>query len=147
MLDLGDREVTILHVPGHSPGHIAVHDPLNRALIIGDASLGATVPTADNRPAFPPTYRDVDDYVASAELIRLLHPDLILTAHYPVYEGDATTAFLDETVKYTPARRPRARRRTARAHQPARRPSISSGHGARSSSPGVPPLSTTRSSR
>lgn len=101
VLDLGDREVTILHVPGHSPGHIAVHDPLNQALIIGDASLGATVPTADNRPAFPPTYRDVDDYVASAELFRSLNPDLILTAHYPVYEGDATTAFLDETVEYT----------------------------------------------
>lgn len=99
--DLGGRSVTVMHVPGHSPGHVAVFDPDNRALIIGDASLGATVPTADGRPAFPPTYRDVDPYVESAEAFRVLDADLILTAHYPIYEGAAAAAFLDETVEYT----------------------------------------------
>ncbi|KQQ93159.1 hypothetical protein ASF62_15605 [Leifsonia sp. Leaf325] len=100
-IDLGDRVVTILHVPGHSPGHIAVHDPSNRALVIGDATLGATVPFADGRPAFPPTYRDVDPYLASIDAFRALDADLVLTAHYPVYEGEDATAFLDESVEYT----------------------------------------------
>lgn len=99
--DLGGRSVRVLHVPGHSPGHVAVFDPENRAVAIGDATLGTTVPYADGRPAFPPTYRDVDPYVASIETFRALDADLVLTAHYPIYEGRAATAFLDESERYT----------------------------------------------
>ena len=99
--DLGGRSVRVLHVPGHSPGHVAVHDIANRALIIGDATLGTTVMTADGRPAFPPTYRDVEPYVQSLRAFRALDADLLLTAHYPVYEGDGVTRFLDESEAYT----------------------------------------------
>ncbi|GLI27762.1 hypothetical protein ARHIZOSPH14_20040 [Agromyces rhizosphaerae] len=99
--DLGGRSVTVLHVPGHSPGHVAVHDPENRALMIGDATLGATVPFADGSPAFPPTYRDTADYVASIQAFRALDAELLLTAHYPVYEGEGVAAFLDESEAYT----------------------------------------------
>ena len=35
-LDLGDRELRIFHLPGHTPGSIAVLDVKNRALISGD---------------------------------------------------------------------------------------------------------------
>lgn len=100
-IELGDRTVTVLHVPGHSPGHVAVHDPLNRAVVIGDSTLGTTVPTADGRPAFPPTYRDVDPYLESIAQLRALDADLVLTAHYPVYEGERAGAFLDESEAYT----------------------------------------------
>jgi glyoxylase-like metal-dependent hydrolase (beta-lactamase superfamily II) len=99
--DLGGRSVRVLHVPGHSPGHVAVHDPANRALMIGDATLGTTVLTADGRPAFPPTYRDVEPYVQSLRAFRALDADLLLTAHYPVYEGDGVDRFLDESEAYT----------------------------------------------
>jgi glyoxylase-like metal-dependent hydrolase (beta-lactamase superfamily II) len=99
--DLGGRSVRVLHVPGHSPGHVAVHDPANRALMIGDATLGTTVLTADGRPAFPPTYRDVEPYVQSLRAFRALDADLLLTAHYPVYEGDGVAGFLDESEAYT----------------------------------------------
>jgi glyoxylase-like metal-dependent hydrolase (beta-lactamase superfamily II) len=99
--DLGDRVIRVLHTPGHSDGHLALWDEANSALIIGDATLGSTVPTADGEPAFPPTYRDTDPYLASIELFRGFAADLLLTAHYPVYEGDAVTAFLDESARYT----------------------------------------------
>ncbi|RXZ50154.1 MBL fold metallo-hydrolase [Agromyces binzhouensis] len=99
--DLGGRSVRVLHVPGHSPGHVAVHDPANRALMIGDATLGTTVPYADGAPAFPPTYRDVDPYVTSMTAFRDLDADLLLTAHYPVYEGAGVRVFLDESEAYT----------------------------------------------
>jgi glyoxylase-like metal-dependent hydrolase (beta-lactamase superfamily II) len=99
-LDLGGRTVRILHVPGHSPGHLAVHDAANGALLIGDATLGATVMTSDGRPAFPPTYRDVDPYLASISLFESLAPELLLTAHYPVYEGDGVGEFLRESRAY-----------------------------------------------
>lgn len=103
VFDLGGRSVTVLHVPGHSPGHLAVHDPARRALLIGDATLGATVPYADGRPAFPPTYRDTDPYLRSIERFAALDPELVLTAHYPVYEGDAAHAFLAESRDYVAA--------------------------------------------
>ncbi|MGV8882994.1 MAG: MBL fold metallo-hydrolase [Rhodoglobus sp.] len=101
--DLGGRTVTVLHTPGHSPGHVAVHDPANRALLIGDATLGTTVPYADGRAAFPPTYRDTDPYLASIELFRSLDPELVLTAHYPIYEGADALGFLAESEQYVVA--------------------------------------------
>ncbi|GAA1504530.1 glyoxylase-like metal-dependent hydrolase (beta-lactamase superfamily II) [Agromyces terreus] len=99
--DLGGRSVRVLHVPGHSPGHVAVHDEANRALLIGDATLGTTVMLADGSPAFPPTYRDTDPYVESLRAFRALDAELLLTAHYPVYEGEAVARFLDESEAYT----------------------------------------------
>ncbi len=99
--DLGDRIVRVLHTPGHSDGHLALWDADRSALVIGDATLGETVPTADGAPAFPPTYRDTDPYLASIEVFRALQPELLLTAHYPVYEGPAATEFLDASAAYT----------------------------------------------
>jgi glyoxylase-like metal-dependent hydrolase (beta-lactamase superfamily II) len=78
-----------------------VHDPANRALVIGDATLGTTVPFADGRPAFPPTYRDVGPYLESIAALRALDAEILLTAHYPVFEGAAVNAFLDESTAYT----------------------------------------------
>ena len=101
LFDLGDRVIRVLHTPGHSDGHLALWDETNSALVIGDATLGSTVPTAAGDPAFPPTYRDTDPYLASIEQFRALDADLLLTAHYPVFEADAVVAFLDESRDYT----------------------------------------------
>lgn len=99
--DLGDRVIQVLHTPGHSDGHLALWDASNEALIIADATLGDTVPTADGAPAFPPTYRDTDPYLTSIEAFRALDPELLLTAHYPVYEGAAVAEFLQLSADYT----------------------------------------------
>lgn len=96
----GGRIVHVLAAPGHSPGHLALWDPASRALVIGDATLGATVPFADGRAAFPPTYRDVDPYLATIERFRAHDAEVLLTAHYPVYEGSGVEAFLDESAAY-----------------------------------------------
>ena len=98
--DLGDRVIRVVHAPGHSPGHLALWDESNAALAISDAVLGETVPTADGAPAFPPTYRDTDPYLATIARIRALAPQLLLTAHYPVYENEAAIAFLDQSEAY-----------------------------------------------
>jgi glyoxylase-like metal-dependent hydrolase (beta-lactamase superfamily II) len=99
--DLGDRIIRVLHTPGHSDGHLALWDETNSALLIADATLGETVMTADGRPAFPPTYRHTDPYLASIATFRALEPQLLLTAHYPVYEGSAVAEFLDLSENYT----------------------------------------------
>ncbi|MFF7291304.1 MBL fold metallo-hydrolase [Microbacterium sp. NPDC008134] len=98
--DLGDRTIEVLAVPGHSPGHLALHDSANDTLLISDAVLGETVPTADGRAAFPPTYRDTVAYVDSIRRLRTLDAELLLTAHYPVYEGAAVAGFLDDSLAY-----------------------------------------------
>ncbi|WP_420112415.1 MBL fold metallo-hydrolase [Pseudactinotalea sp.] len=97
----GERRIEVLAVPGHSPGHLALWDAANDALLISDAVLGETVPFADGRPAFPPTYRDTAAYVDSIHLLRGYDATLLLTAHYPVYEGEDAPAFLDESLAYT----------------------------------------------
>lgn len=99
-IDLGDRRVTIVHTPGHSPGHIAVHDVENGAMCVGDAVLGDSVLTSAGRPAFPPTYRDVQPYLETVAKISAAGPELLLTAHYPVYEGSEAQEFLELTSNY-----------------------------------------------
>lgn len=96
----GGRIVHVLEAPGHSPGHLALWDPSSRALVIGDATLGTTVPFADGRAAFPPTYRDVEPYLATIERFRGHDAELLLTAHYPVFEGAAVAGFLDDSAEY-----------------------------------------------
>jgi len=94
-VDLGDGwELEIVHVPGHSLGHLAVYDPRSRTLAVADAVLGDMVPHADGRPAFPPTYRYVDSYLAAISRCEAMRPALLLTAHYPTMRGDAAAEFL-----------------------------------------------------
>lgn len=99
-IDLGDRELRLLHVPGHTRGHLGIHDPANSVVAISDAILGSAVPSAAGDPLFPPTYRHVPEYLATIEQVRRLRPDLLLTAHYGSYEGRAVTEFLDESAEF-----------------------------------------------
>jgi glyoxylase-like metal-dependent hydrolase (beta-lactamase superfamily II) len=95
VVDLGGgRRVAVLHTPGHSRGSISVYDPRSRSAIIGDAVLGEAVPMAVGAPAFPPTYRYVDSYLGSIDLLRQLAPRALLTGHYPVYVDGAVAEFL-----------------------------------------------------
>ncbi|UFU02772.1 MBL fold metallo-hydrolase [Ruania suaedae] len=100
LIDLGDRRIEVLHAPGHSPGHLALWDASNRALLISDAVLGESVLTADGEPIFPPTYRDAVAYTDTIERLRSYDADLLLTAHYPVYEGAEVAGFLDRSAAY-----------------------------------------------
>jgi glyoxylase-like metal-dependent hydrolase (beta-lactamase superfamily II) len=99
-IDLGDRVVDILHVPGHSRGHLALYDATSDSAIVSDSVLGSAVPHADGRPAFPPTYRYVDDYLATIARLRELGPRRILTAHYGDFEGAAAREFLDASERF-----------------------------------------------
>lgn len=60
-LDLGDRELRIIHLPGHTPGSIAVLDVQNRVLISGD-------PIQEHGHIFMfGAHRSLKDYIASLE--------------------------------------------------------------------------------
>jgi glyoxylase-like metal-dependent hydrolase (beta-lactamase superfamily II) len=96
-IDLGGREVEAWHVPGHTRGHIAINVPWADAVLVGDAVLGAAVRFADGSPAFPPTYRYVDDYLATIERLRLANHDRLLTAHEPEKRGEQASQFLKDS--------------------------------------------------
>ena len=100
VIELGDRSVVVRHVPGHSRGHLAVEVPAVDAWLVSDAVLGATVPLADGTPAFPPTYRYVDDYLDTVARLQHAAPSLLLTAHYADRSGAEVMAFLDESLAF-----------------------------------------------
>ena len=93
-IDLGEGwEVEILHLPGHSYGHLAVHDPRSRALAISDAVLGDAVRATDGKPLFPPTYRYVGSYLQTIGRCEAIGPDVLLTGHYPTMNAEAAREF------------------------------------------------------
>jgi len=89
--------VDLLHTPGHSRGHVSIHDPRSRTAVVGDAVLGSAVLLADGSPAFPPTYRYVDTYLGTVQRLQAMGLDQLLTAHYPVYGGPDAAEFLADT--------------------------------------------------
>jgi len=96
-ISLGDRTLDVMHLPGHTRGHLALYDQTHSFLAIGDAILGEAVPLASGKPAFPPTYRHERHYRESIERVRALHPQTLATAHYGVFHGDEVSAFLDSS--------------------------------------------------
>jgi len=96
----GDEWLTVLHVPGHTPGHICFYNPDHRYAIIGDAIFGRSqVDTAGNWSA-PPPYTSVDSYRTTIQTIAALDLDLLLTCHYPVMRGQEIRQFVDSSYQF-----------------------------------------------
>ena len=63
---LGDGwALEVLHVPGHSHGHLALYDPTHRAAFVGDAIHGRGCPKAAGGMGIPVTYYFVDIYLST----------------------------------------------------------------------------------
>jgi glyoxylase-like metal-dependent hydrolase (beta-lactamase superfamily II) len=92
-----DWTVEILHVPGHSRGHLAVWDPRSQTAVIADAALQNAVRTKEGAPAFPPTYRYLDAYLATIQRLQGMPIEILLTSHYPVFRGAEVGDFLTES--------------------------------------------------
>ena len=89
-----DWYVEVLGTPGHSRGHLAVRDPRSGAAIIADAALGDGLPGPDGANVAVPTYRFVDAYLSTIAALEQLRAPLLLTAHFPVLDGEAGADFL-----------------------------------------------------
>lgn len=92
--------VEVLHLPGHSPGHLGLWEPDSRTAIVVDAVLGRGLLDLDGAVIHPPPYFDVDGYVGAARLLKELRPERLLTAHYDVLEGDEVDRFLGDTLDF-----------------------------------------------
>ncbi len=96
----GNDWLTVLHVPGHTPGHICLYNADHRYAIIGDAIFGRSqVDTAGNWSA-PPPYTSVDSYRTTIQTIGALDLDLLLTCHYPVMRGEEIRRFIDASYQF-----------------------------------------------
>jgi glyoxylase-like metal-dependent hydrolase (beta-lactamase superfamily II) len=79
MLDLGDRQIRVLHLPGHSPGSIALLDVgSDRSLFTGDIVYDCNDPLIDWLP-----HSDVTAYLASARQLEALAKSGSVTQVYP----------------------------------------------------------------
>lgn len=91
----------VLHVPGHTDGHLALWDERGRTLIVQDAVLGQGVPDATGQVVSPPPYFAVEPYVTTIERLRSLGAAHLLSAHFPPLEGAvAVERFLEESVRF-----------------------------------------------
>ncbi len=100
-LELGpDWTVRILHVPGHSAGHLALYDERSGALFGGDCLQGSVYLGLDGTPKLCPTYTHVDDYLATADQVESLAPRELHGCHWPAARGDEVAAFIAESRDY-----------------------------------------------
>jgi len=71
----GGRELELVHVAGHSRGHLAVIEHDTRTGLIGDAVFGAATPALDGSPAVAPGYYDVAAYLDTIARLQELELD------------------------------------------------------------------------
>jgi glyoxylase-like metal-dependent hydrolase (beta-lactamase superfamily II) len=86
--------VTLLHTPGHTPGHLMVYDPMHQALLAGDGIMGMGVPDLDGNLIMPPCYFEVDWYLNTIESIKQLSPQYIFGSHYQPISGVDVDKFI-----------------------------------------------------
>ncbi len=70
-----DEEWRVLHTPGHAPGHVCLHEPRSRTLVVGDmvASVGTIL--------IAPGDGDMQQYLAQLERLASLDGSVALPAH------------------------------------------------------------------
>jgi glyoxylase-like metal-dependent hydrolase (beta-lactamase superfamily II) len=67
--DVGDRRLTVYHIPGHSPGCLALLDETNGLLISGDA-IGSNGPTIVDALWLQMSELGVDAYLSALQVFR-----------------------------------------------------------------------------
>jgi glyoxylase-like metal-dependent hydrolase (beta-lactamase superfamily II) len=92
------RQFQMIHVPGHSLGHMALWLPEEKAAIITDAALWKGVPGVDGKMSIPPTYRFLPQYLQTIEYLESLNLELMMTSHFDLLKGsDVVKDFLAES--------------------------------------------------
>jgi glyoxylase-like metal-dependent hydrolase (beta-lactamase superfamily II) len=100
-LRVGDREIEILHLPGHSQGHLGVYLKSENTAIVGDAVHGTANRFLDGRAAFAPTYMWVDAYLGTIDRLQAMRLDRLFSCHWnDCTDRDAVNRFLDESRAY-----------------------------------------------
>ena len=82
----------IIHVPGHTPGSVAVHVPAADALFLGDTMTTRNVLTGVTGPKPAPFTLEPQQAVASLERLDGIDATWVLPGHGPAWDGGAAEA-------------------------------------------------------
>jgi glyoxylase-like metal-dependent hydrolase (beta-lactamase superfamily II) len=91
VIDLGDRYFIVKHVPGHSPGSIALWEAASGVLLSGDAVYDG--PLIDDA-----YHSNAEDYVESMRRLRELPVRVVHGGHYPSFGRERFHELIDEYV-------------------------------------------------
>jgi glyoxylase-like metal-dependent hydrolase (beta-lactamase superfamily II) len=94
---VGGRRLTALHAPGHSAGHLVLHEQATALLFSSDAVHWRMCPAADGSPALAPTYEEVDDYLATIDMLDSLEAAELHSGHWPIRSGAEIADFMAES--------------------------------------------------
>ena len=92
-----DWVVRVLHLPGHSDGHLGLYDEKNKAVIIIDAILWRGLLDMNDVVISPPPYSLVQPYLNAIDLVLNLDFQYIYTGHYANKVGDEARQWLEES--------------------------------------------------
>ena len=82
----------IIHVPGHTPGSVAVHAPAVDALFIGDTMTTRNVLTGATGPKPAPFTLEPKQAMSSLARLGELDATWVLPGHGPAWDGGASEA-------------------------------------------------------
>ncbi len=88
ILDFGHVRLRVIHIPGHTPGQIALFDEETAILFSADIDLSPI------GPWYGHLCSDLDDFLESIKKCMDLHPRLIIGGHTGVLEGDLDAKFI-----------------------------------------------------
>lgn len=91
------RTLDVLHVPGHSYGHLAIHDSKHRTAFVSDAIHGRGCPNADGTMGIPVTYYFVDIYLSTLQYLEHLGIDVLYSGHWPTMRGEEVADFIADS--------------------------------------------------
>jgi glyoxylase-like metal-dependent hydrolase (beta-lactamase superfamily II) len=92
VVDLGDRQLSVLHLPGHTPGSIGLYDESDGTLFSGDVLYdGELIDTC--------TGADVDAYVASLLRLRELPVSVVHAGHADSIDPVRMRQLIDQYVE------------------------------------------------
>jgi glyoxylase-like metal-dependent hydrolase (beta-lactamase superfamily II) len=81
VVDLGDRRLRVLHLPGHTAGSLGLHDAEHRMLFTGDVIYDPPALLDDLHDS------DRDDYVRSMRRLLDLEVEVVHTGHGESFDG------------------------------------------------------------
>jgi glyoxylase-like metal-dependent hydrolase (beta-lactamase superfamily II) len=87
-IDLGDRVLTVLHLPGHSPGSIGLYDERGGVLFSGDVVCNG--PLIDDIVGC-----DIDDYIKTMHRLRELPVAVVHAGHEDDFGQDRMRDLID----------------------------------------------------